>query len=313
MNMSILKSAEIDFSKETCVIIDANSWVHKCWHACPPTYDKKGVNQSVLHGMFAILNSMTNHLKRTDFIINVFDPPDGDAFRKSIYMSYKANRPPQDPDLKRQKADVTQIFKNIYGLPDVSYPGYEADDTIGSLAKIISKEMQVIIVSADKDLAQLVNRNTYLMRQYKVKGEIGSKYQFMDETIVKEHFGVYPKQIPDYLALMGDTADNLPGIEDVGPKTAVKLINKYIGIDNIIRDPYQLEEKSIREKIIGREETLKIVRDLATIVTDLPVAKHLDDALDHADFIRNSDNYMSNLIKAESYFNLNPYIKNLFL
>lgn len=311
--MNKVRSAEIDFSRETCILIDANSWVHKCWHACPPTFDKRGVNQSVLHGMLAVLNSMTNHLKRTDFIINVFDPPDGDAFRKSIYMSYKANRPPQDPDLKRQKGDVMHVFKNIYGLPDVAYPGYEADDTIGSLAKILSKDMQVIIVSADKDLAQLVNKNTYLMRQYKVKGESGTKYQFMDEAVVKEHFGVYPKQIPDYLALMGDTADNLPGIEDVGPKTAVKLINKYIGIDNIIRDPNQISEVAIREKIIGTENILKTVRDLATIVTDLPVAKILDDALDHADFIRSSSNYHSNLIKAENYFNLNPYIKNLFL
>lgn len=309
--MKTIQSAEIDFSKETCVLIDANSWVHKCWHACPTKVDRNGFDQRVLHGMLAILNSLTNHLKRTDFLITVFDPPDGDLFRKSKFSGYKANRPPQEEDLKRQKRDAMHAFKNIYGLPDVTYSGYEADDIIGSLARMMSNEMQVIVVSPDKDLAQLVRKNIYLMRPYKEEG--ASKYQFMDELVVKEFFGVYPQQIPDYLALMGDTADNLPGLEKVGPKTAAKIINKYIGIDNMLRDPHQVEEKDWREKFLEASETIKMVRELATIVYDLPLNGELDKALSHSEKIRESRNYQQNLIRAEQFFDVNTYIKHLFL
>ena len=87
--MKDLQSATIDFKKETCVLIDANSWVHKCWHACTPQSDKRGKDQRILHGMLAILNSLTNYLERTDFLITVFDPPDGDLFRKSKFSLFE--------------------------------------------------------------------------------------------------------------------------------------------------------------------------------------------------------------------------------
>lgn len=309
--MKNLQSAEIDFNKETCIIVDANSWVHKCWHACKPVYDNNGKDQRILHGMLNMLSSLTNHLKRTDFLITVFDPPDGDLFRKSQFSGYKANRPPTDEDLIRQKRDSIHAFKNIYGLPDVTYSGYEADDIIGSLAKLLSKDMQVIIISPDKDMAQLVSKNVFLMRQY--KGAEGNAYQYMDELVVKDFFGVFPQQIPDYLALMGDTADNLPGLEKVGSKTSAKIISKYISISNILRDIEQVEEKSLKEKIMSTQESIQLVRDLATIVTDLPLQSYLDNSLQHSSMIREHAKYHDNLIRAENYFKIKPYIKNLFL
>jgi DNA polymerase-1 len=297
--------------KETCVIIDANSWVHKCYHACAPIYDQRGKDQRVLHGTLAVLGSLTNYLKRTDFIITVFDPIDGDLFRKAQFSGYKANRPPTEPELLRQKNDTMHALKNIYGIPDVSFSGYEADDIIGSLAKVMSKDMQVVVISPDKDIAQIVDSNIFLMRQYKDKE--GKKYQMMNDLATKDLFGVYPKQIPDYLALMGDAVDNLPGLKNVGAKTSAKIISKYISVENMLRDPNQIEEKDWREKILEARENLPLIRSLATIVNDLPIHKNLEQSLDHAQRTRENHNYKNNIIRAEQYFNLKSYVKNLFL
>lgn len=305
-----MKNATIDPNREIFVIVDANSWVHSCFHACPPVLDKKGVDQRVLNGMLAMLSSIVSNLPRIDYLMTVFDPPDGDLFRKSKFSAYKANRPPQDEDLKRQKRDSMHVFKNILGIPDLTYSGYEADDIIGSASKIISKEIQVVIVSIDKDLAQLVTEKVILMRRVKTKDFKG--YQFLDPMIVKDEFGVHPIQIPDYLALMGDTADNLPGLEKVGPKTAAKIINNHFSIENILRDVSALDE-TLREKVEGSRETLKMVKELATIYTDLPLGSLIDAALDHSANIRGSNNFRNNLLKAENFFKWNPGMIDMFL
>lgn len=307
MNM---KNAVLDPNKETFVIIDANSWVHSCYHACPPVFDKRGVDQRVLGGMLSMLASVAANIPRIDYLMTVFDPPDGDLFRKAQFSAYKANRPPQDDELKRHKRDCMHVFKNILGVPDLTYSGYEADDIIGSASHIISKDIQVIIVSIDKDLAQLVTNNVILMRRVKTKDFKG--YQFLDPMIVKDEFGVQPSQIPDYLALMGDTADNLPGLEKVGPKTAAKIISTHLSIDNILRDISALDE-SLREKVESSVETLRIVKDLATIQTGLPLAKLIDESLDYSANVRSSANFKTNLQKAEKFFKLNPGMIDMFL
>lgn len=305
------KNAVLNPEREIFVLVDANSWVHSCFHACSPMKDAKGVDQRVLSGMLAMLSSLPNHLPRIDYLMTVFDPPDGDLYRKSKFSAYKANRPPQDVEMHRQKRDAMHVFRNILGIPDLTYSGYEADDIIGSASKIISKEIQVVIVSIDKDLAQLVTNEIYLMRRIKTKDF--KSYQFLDPMIVKDEFGVHPIQIPDYLALMGDTADNLPGLDKVGPKKAAKIISNHLSIENILRNPSMIEDNNIREQILGSHETLKMVRELATIHVDLPLGSLIDQSLDYSSNIRGSHKFIDNLNKAENYFRWTPGLKDMFI
>lgn len=309
--MSLIKSTTLDKNKETFVIVDANSWVHSCFHACPPLRDEKGSDQRVLSGMLSMLYNIGNNIPRIDYLMTVFDPPDGDLYRKSQFSAYKAHRPPKDEDMMRQKRDAMHVFKNILGIPDLTYSGYEADDIIGSASKIISKDIQVVIVSIDKDLAQLVNSNVILMR--KVKTKLYQGFQFLDDMVVKDEFGVHPSQIPDYLALMGDVADNLPGLENVGPKTAAKIINNHLSIENILRDPHAIKDKNIREKIIQSQETLRMVRKLAEINLELPLNNLISDSLRHSGSVREGSKFRENLIKAENYFKWKPFFKDMFI
>lgn len=309
--MLSINSAILDKNRETFVIVDANSWVHSCFHACPPLRDKKGTDQRVLSGMLSILSSVSKTLPRIDYLMTVFDPPDGALYRKSKFSAYKANRPPKDEDMMRQKRDAMHVFKNILGVPDLTYSGYEADDIIGSASRIISKDIQVVIVSIDKDLAQLVAKDVILMRKIKNKNYQG--YQFLDQMIVKDEFGVHPIQIPDYLALMGDVADNLPGLDKVGPKTAAKIINNHLSIENILRNPEVIKDDKIREQIIQSQDTLRMVRELATIHIGLPLDSLIHKSLDHSSKVRKTLKFKDNLIKAENYFSWNPYFKDMFM
>jgi DNA polymerase-1 len=301
----------LDPEKETIVIVDANAFVHSSFHGYPIRLDAKGQDQRVLHGLLDSLVGLTYRLDRIDQLFMIFDPDDGSLFRESQYPAYKKNRPPTDPDLSRQRNAAKIIFKDKLGIPSIHYPGYEADDIIGSFAKIAVEHYQVVIVSPDKDIAQVVDDDIYLLRRWRTKTEKG--YTLMNKDVVKEEFGVHAHQIPDWLALMGDVADNLPGLHKVGKKTAANILAQYPSIEHLLSIVNHLEDQKLKEKVLEAKDSLPLVKRLAQIVMDLPIAEHADEAIHYGSKVRNNPEYKNNILKMEKYFGWQPHYKELFL
>jgi DNA polymerase-1 len=297
--------------RETLVIVDANAYVHSSFHGYPERLDAKGQDQRILHGLMDTLVSLTYQLSRIDSLFLIFDPDDGSLFRESQFPAYKKNRPPTDPDLSRQRNAAKLIFKEQLGIPMVHYAGYEADDIIGSLAKTADKKYQVVIVSPDKDIAQCVDDNIFMLRRWRTKTERG--YTLMDKHIVLEEFGVSPNQIPDWLALMGDDADNLPGLYKVGKKNAATYVHKYMSVEHLLSIAHQLDDEKLKEKVLNAKDTLPLIKSLATIVCDLPVKELAEQAIIYGNNIRNKPNYKEHVLKLEKYFRWQPHYKEIFL
>lgn len=296
--------------KENFIIVDANSFVHSTFHGYSPCLDCKGVDQRVLQGLMNALVDLTYNLPRIDYLFLVFDPFDGSLYRKSLFPTYKANRPPSDPELVKQKEVAMQILSNQIGIPMISHAGYEADDTIGSMSEMLKNKFNVTIVSPDKDLAQLVNPTVRLMSKLKTKTVKG--YRFLNEDSVYENFGVYPKQIPDWLCLMGDVADNLPGLDKVGPKTASNLLKKYISLEHLIAIHHEMEDVKLRDKIRSSLDTLPLIKHLATIKSDLPVEEKMEAAFEKAEMIRTHQDYKNRFNKVSKYFNWPDHYSQMF-
>ncbi len=302
----------IDFNKNVIVLLDANAYVHSSFHGYEEKKDVKGNDQRIIHGIMDTLVGLTFQLEKIDEIFMIFDPDDGSLFRESQYPAYKKNRPPTDPNLSIQRNNAKIVFKEKLGLPMVHYPGYEADDIIGSMAKILSKKNnQVVIVSPDKDIAQLVDDNVFLLRKWKTKEAKG--YTLLNKEKVKEDFGVFPHQIADWLALMGDAADNLPGLYKVGKKTAANIVNKYLSVEHLLSIVHHLEDEKLKEKILESQETIPLVKKLAKIVVDLPIEEEIINALEYSRSVRESDSYKENILKIERYFNWKPHYKEMFI
>lgn len=286
--------------RENFVIVDANAFVHSAFHGYSPCLDAKCQDQRVLYGVMNALVDLTMQIPNIDHLYVVFDPSDGSLYRKSLFPTYKANRPPTDPDLARQRDVAKKVIEDHLGIPTLTYPGYEADDTIGTLSCLASKKYNVIIVSPDKDLAQLVNPNVILLRKMRTKTERG--YKAFTESLVYEHFGVYPSQIPDWLALVGDVADNLPGLEDIGKKKASNLLKIYPSLEHMFAIMHEMEDKNLKAKIESGKEGLHLVKKLATIVCDLPIESDLQKAMNKAEKIRTHCDYQKKLLIMRKHF-----------
>jgi DNA polymerase-1 len=204
---------------------------------------------------------------KTDYFTVVFDAK-GKTFRHQLYEAYKANRPLMDDDLQVQIEPLHQLIKAM-GLPLIIETGVEADDVLGALAQYGEQQgFEVIISTGDKDMAQLVTENITL--------ENSMSNTKMDIQGVIDKFGVKPEQIIDYLALMGDSSDNIPSIPKVGTKTAAKWLNKYQTLDNLVASANEIKGK-VGENLRANLEQLKLSKQLTTIKTDLNLNYSLDD------------------------------------
>ena len=191
----------------------------------------------------------------------VFDAP-GKTFRDDLFAEYKAHRPPMPDDLRSQIEPLLEAVEAL-GLPLLRIAGVEADDVIGTLAcRAARAGQQVLISTGDKDMAQLVNEHITLINTM--------SNTVLDRAGVKAKFDVFPEQIIDYLALVGDSSDNIPGIDKVGPKTAAKWLNQYGTLDGLLAHAAEIEGK-VGENLRAGLETLALSRQLATIRTDLPL------------------------------------------
>jgi DNA polymerase-1 len=248
------------------VLVDGSSYLYRAFHALPPFTNSRGEPTGAV---FGVLNMLAKFLKDYDpeRIAVVFDAP-GKTFRDELFAEYKAHRPPMPDDLRSQ---IQPLFDAVrgQGLPILRETGVEADDVIGTLAVIAAKQgMKVLISTGDKDMAQLVEPNITCINT--MSGTV------LDRDGVKAKFDVFPEQIIDYLALVGDSSDNIPGIDKVGPKTAAKWLGQYTTLDALVADAANVSGK-VGENLRAGLTTLALARKLATIRTDLTLPLSLDD------------------------------------
>ena len=239
-------------------LVDGSSYLYRAFFALPPLTNSKGEPTGALLGVLNMLNKLLKE-ENPELIAIVMDAP-GRTFRDELFEQYKANRPPTPDDLRAQVAPLIEAIQAL-GLPMLRVPGVEADDVIGTLAERASKEgLEVVISTGDKDMAQLVNdRITLVNTMFDTR---------LDRAGVKAKFDVLPEQIVDYLALVGDSSDNIPGVPKVGPKTAAKWLNEHGSADGIRANAHAIAGKvgdSLRENLA----TLELSRKLATIRRDL--------------------------------------------
>jgi DNA polymerase-1 len=240
------------------VLVDGSSYLYRAFHALPGFSTSRGEPTGAVLG---VLNMMTKFMK--DYapkrIALVFDAS-GRTFRDQIFAEYKAHRTPMADDLRAQIEPLFTILR-AQGYPLLRIEGVEADDVIGTLAcRAASAGQQVLISTADKDMAQLVSNSITLVNTMSNSS--------LDRAGVKAKFDVYPEQIIDYLALVGDSSDNIPGIEKVGPKTAAKWLNQYGTLDELVAHANEITGK-VGENLRAGLQTLELSRKLATIRTDL--------------------------------------------
>ena len=246
-------------TEKLCILVDGSSYLYRAYHAMPYLTNDKGEPTGAIYGVINMLKSLIKSYPEDALIAVVFDPK-GKTSRHAIYPEYKANRSAMPDDLVPQIEPIHAII-NALGLPLIVIPGEEADDVIGTLTKLATTNgFDVIISTGDKDMAQLVAPSVEL-----VNTMTNTK---SDRDGVYEKFGVFPEQIIDYLALIGDTSDNIPGVPKVGPKTAAKWLGKYGNIPNLIGNINDLTGK-VAQNLQESIENLALAQRLVTIDTNL--------------------------------------------
>ncbi len=240
------------------ILVDGSGYLYRAFHALPPLTNSKGEPTGAVLGVLNMLNKMIKE-EAPDRIAVVFDAP-GRTFRDDLFDQYKAHRAPMPDDMRSQ---VQPLFDTVaaMGVPLLRVPGVEADDVIGTLAKQgADAGFKVLISTGDKDMAQLVGPNVELLNTM--------SNTRLDRIGVKAKFDVFPEQIIDYLALVGDTSDNIPGVTSVGPKTAAKWLNQYHDLDGVIAHAGEIGGK-VGENLRNELPVLELSRKLATIDTAL--------------------------------------------
>ena len=253
-------------NKPLLVLIDGSSYLYRAFHALPPLTSKKGQPTGAVYGVLRMVRKLIDE-EQPDRVAVVFDAK-GKTFRHELFKEYKATRPPMPDDLQVQIEPLHELIRSL-GIPLISVAGVEADDVIGTLSKHGEKEnYRVLISTGDKDMAQLVDDHINLINTMNDAR--------MDRAGVQEKFGVSPEQIIDYLALMGDKSDNIPGVPSVGPKTATKWLQQYETLQNVIDHAEDIKGK-VGEKLRATVDQLPLSYDLATIKCDLDLEFGIDD------------------------------------
>ncbi len=248
------------------VLIDGSSYLYRAYYAIKGLANSGGEPTGALHGVLTMIRKLLREEQPARIAV-VFDAP-GKTFRDDLYKDYKANRPPMPDELRSQVQPILDAVEAM-GLPLLRVAGVEADDVIGTLCRQAAEDgLQVLVSTGDKDLAQLVNDNVTLINTMDDSR--------LDRDGVKSKFDVFPEQIIDYLALVGDTSDNIPGVPKVGAKTAAKWLNLYGTADGIVEHAAEIGGK-IGENLRNSIEQLRLSQNLATIRQDLDLAVGVSD------------------------------------
>ena len=267
-------------TEKTLLLVDGSSFLYRAFHALPDLRNKDGEPTGAIYGIVAMLRRLRADAKLgggTSHGAVVFDAP-GRTFRDDWYDQYKANRKAMPDDLRAQIPLIHEIVRAL-GWPLLMVEGIEADDVIGTLAEQAHRrQMRTVISTGDKDLAQLVGDHVILINTMTSRGGPPER---LDREGVVAKFGVPPERIVDYLSLVGDTVDNVPGVEKVGPKTAVKWLEQYGSLDGVIDNAASIGG-TVGDNLRRALDWLPMARRLVTVKTDCDLAGHVDsiDALD---------------------------------
>ena len=278
---------------KTLLLVDGSSYLYRAFHALPDLKNKENHPTGVIYGVLNMLR-LTHSQFPSDYSICIFDAK-GKTFRNDIYIDYKANRPSMPKELSMQIEPLKEAISAM-GWPIMVKDSVEADDVIGTLSKKANKnKIKVIISTGDKDLAQLVNKDTSLINTM--------TNEKLDIEGVENKFGVPPSLIIDYLTIIGDKADNVPGIEKVGPKTAIKWLNEYKSLNKIVKNS-AVFEGVVGENLRKAINWLPTAKDLITIRCDLDIDANWED------FVKKTPD---NKILEEIYtkFNFSRWLKDL--
>ena len=257
---------ESDSKQPTYVLVDGSSYLFRAYYALPDLRNSKGEATGAIRGVISMIKKLEKDFPES-LVVVVFDAP-GRTFRDDLYEDYKANRSSTPDDLKEQIQPIKDLVVAM-GFPLICMEGVEADDVIGTYALLASKAGQTVIISTgDKDMAQLVNQSVTLVNTM--------TETMMDRDGVIEKFAVPPELIIDYLALMGDTVDNIPGVPKVGPKTAAKWLNEFGSLESLIDRAAEIKGK-VGENLRNSLEQLPLSKALTTIKTDVEVPISLKD------------------------------------
>ena len=242
------------------ILVDGSSYLFRAFHALPPLITSKGQHTGAVKGVINMIRSLVKTYPDSHIAV-VFDAK-GKTFRNDMYAEYKAHRPPMPDELRSQIEPIHAIIKAM-GLPMLVVEGVEADDVIGTLAtQACAQQIRTLISTGDKDLAQLVTENVTLLNTM--------TNELLDPSGVTAKFGLPPERIVEYLALMGDAADNIPGVPGVGPKTALKWLQEFRSLEALVANSDKVSGK-IGERLRENIEQLWLSYRLATIKRDVPL------------------------------------------
>lgn len=248
------------------ILVDGSSYLYRAFHALPPLSTAKGQPTGAIRGVISMLKTLLKEYQPEHMAV-VFDAK-GKTFRDDLYPDYKANRPPMPDDLRAQVEPLHDAIRKM-GLPLVMMEGVEADDVIGTLCQqAAAAGMETIVSTGDKDMAQLVNPQVTLINTM--------SNTVMDRQGVVEKFGVPPERIIDYLALIGDTVDNVPGVAKCGPKTALKWLQAYDTLEGVMANAQDIKGK-VGENLQAALDYLPLAKQLVTIKLDVVLPVALDD------------------------------------
>ena len=246
---------------KTFLVVDGSNFLFRAFHALPPLKSPDGRPTGAIRGVINMFEKLMREFN-PDYLGVIFDAS-GKSFRSDLYEDYKAHRPPMPDELREQIEPLYEII-DLMGFPRISIPGIEADDVIATLAvEAKAKGIRTIIASSDKDLAQLVEDGVINMYD-------GMKNEMLGRAEVFEKYGVYPEQVRDYLSLMGDAADNIPGIQGVGPKTAAKWIHEWGDLDAIVENAEKIKGK-VGERLREGLEMLELSKTLTTLLMNAKI------------------------------------------
>ncbi|OPX93336.1 MAG: DNA polymerase I [Syntrophorhabdus sp. PtaB.Bin006] len=253
-------------TRKRVFLVDGNSYLYRAFFATPHLSNSKGMPTNATYAFLSMTRKLVNE-QSPDALIMVFDSK-APSFREEISKAYKAQRPPMPGNLSVQIPYVKSALEAM-GLPILEKEGFEADDIIGTIVHSLKgRDVEIYIVTSDKDMMQLVSKNVFILDT--MKGAL------IGEGEVEEKFGIKPALITDYLALCGDTSDNIPGVPGIGEKTARELVSTIGSVDEIYGRLEEIRKPAVKSKLVTGKDLAHMSKDLATIRLDVPVDTSID-------------------------------------
>lgn len=253
-------------SMKKMYLVDVSSMFFRAFYAVRPLTSPSGLPVNAIYGFMSMITKLLKD-EKPEYLVFCYDRKEP-SFRKDMYQEYKAHRTEMPEDLAKQMPAIKQIAP-LFGIPTLEVPTFEADDIIGTMTKLgLKNDMEVIIVSGDKDFAQLIEPHVYLYDTMK-------DHRYNSEEVFKK-WGVRPDQFIDFLAIVGDTSDNIPGVKGVGEKGAIKLLEQFKHIEDLYENIDKVESKSLKEKLINSKDNAFLSKKLVTISLDVPVDQSIE-------------------------------------